>query len=312
MTLYDFGAKHDDEIIAPAFAFASVGNSILMAGFTPVFADIERETLNINPSKIEEKITPRTRAIMAVHTMGKPCDMDKIKDIANNHDLRIIEDGCEAHGAEYKGKYVGSFGDVSAFSFYVAHVIACGDGGMVSTNNKELSDIAESIKTHGRKAGTLYFDHIRQGSNFRMNILPACVGIPELRRFWEIFGTRKRNLNYLLGQTRDLGEFAYFAEEGPNENISPHAFSLVLKNPKFNYKSLYSYLQDNKIDCKRNFGSIPTQHKAFEFLGHKLGEFPEAEYVGDNGLHFGIHQHLSKEHLDYASDKLHEYFKKFN
>ena len=116
---------------------------------------------------------------------------------------------------------------------------------------------------------------------------------------------------YLTDKTKDLEEFAYFVKEEPNEIVSPHAFSLTLKNPRFNYQKLYSFLESKGVQCKRNFGSMPTQHKAFKFLGYKLGEFPEAEYVGDNGLHFGIHQYLSKENLDYASDVLHEYFKKF-
>jgi len=310
MALYDLGAKRGDEIIAPALAFAAVGNSILAAGFKPVFVDINRETLNINPRKIEEKITSKTRAIMVVHTMGKPCDMDTIIDIAERKKLYVIEDSCEAHGAKYKNKFVGHFGDISTFSFYVAHVIACGDGGMVSMQSKELAEIIESLKTHGRKAGTLYFDHIRHGLNFRMNELVASVGIPQLKEFWETFNKRKENLYYLLDKVKDLKEFAHFNIEEPYETTSPHAFSLTLKDPKYNFHKLYQYLEDNSVRCKRNFGSMPTQHKAFEFLGHKLGEFPESEYVGNNGLHFGIHQYLTKEDLDYVSNLLHGYFQK--
>ena len=312
MVLYDFGAKRGDEIIVPALAFASVGNSVLAAGFKPVFVDIKRETLNINPDRIEEKITPRTRAIMAVHTMGKPCEMDKIMEIAKNNNLKVIEDSCEAHGAKYKNKYIGHFGDISAFSFYVAHVVSCGDGGMVSTNSKEIADIVESLKTHGRKTGEIYFNHVRHASNFRMNALTASVGIPEVKKFWEIFNKRKDNLYYLLEKTRDLQKYAWFNSEEEHEVVSPHAFSVTLKNPKYNMKELYKFLEDNSVKCKRNFGSMPTQHKAFEFLGHRFGEFPEAEYVGDNGLHFGIHQYLSRDDLDYISGLLHEYFTRFN
>ena len=125
-----------------------------------------------------------------------------------------------------------------------------------------------------------------------------------------MFNKRKENLNYLLKKTEKLRDFASFNSEEPYEMTSPHAFSITLKDPKYDYKKLYKFLQDNSIECKRNFGSMPTQHKAFEFLGHKLREFPEAEYVGDNGLHFGIHQYLSKEDLDYISDILYEYFQR--
>ena len=133
-----------------------------------------------------------------------------------------------------------------------------------------------------------------------------------MKKFWEIFNKRKDNLYYLLEKTRDLQKYAWFNSEEEHEVVSPHAFSVTLKNPKYNMKELYKFLEDNSVKCKRNFGSMPTQHKAFEFLGHRFGEFPEAEYVGDNGLHFGIHQYLSKDDLDYVSGLLHEYFTRFN
>ena len=311
MTLYDFGANREDEIIAPALAFAAVGHSIVAAGFKPVFVDIERETLNIDLKKIEEKITSRTKAIMAVHTMGKPCEMDSIMEIARDRDLYVIEDSCEAHGAKYNEKFIGSFGDMATFSFYAAHLICCGEGGMVSTNNDEIAGILRSVKSHGREEGSIYFNHIRQGANFKMNDLEASVGLPQIEDFWKTFDKRKENLVYLLKKTKDLEDYAQFNSENENEVVCPHAFSVTLKDPKYNLGELSEFLEDNSVKCKRNFGSMPTQHGSFEFLGYKPGNFPEAEYVGDNGLHFGIHQYLSKEDLNYVSDLLHDYFGKF-
>lgn len=311
LALYDLGARRGDEIIAPALAFAAVGESIVLAGFKPAFVDIERDTLNINPKKIEEKITPKTRAIMAVHTMGKPCEMDTIMDISRKHGLYVIEDSCEAHGARYKGKFIGNWGDMAAFSYYIAHLVCCGEGGMVSTNNDQIASILRSVRSHGRKDGDLYFDHLRLGHNAKMNDLEASIGLPEIRKFWWTFDTRKRNLTRLMGITEDLKDHAYFNTEGKDEVVCPHGFSVTVKDPKYNLPALSRFLEENSIKCKRNFGSMPTQHKAFEFLGHKMGEFPEAEYVGDNGLHFGIHQYLKDEDIGYISDKLHEYFRKF-
>lgn len=312
MALYDRGAEREDEIIAPALAFAAVGESILMAGFKPVFVDIERETLNINPHKIEEKITPRTRGIMVVHTMGKPCKMDIVLNIAKDNNLTVIEDSCEAHGARYKDKFVGNWGDMATFSYYIAHLVCCGEGGMVSTNNPELADILKSVRIHGRKNGALYFDHIRPGLNAKMNDLEASIGLPEISRFWDTFNKRSENLNYLLKKTRDLREFAFFNAQEPEEVVCPHAFSVTLKHPKYNCPRLYRYLEEKSIKCKRNFGSMPTQHQAFKFLRHKKGDFSEAEYVGDNGLHLGVHQYLKPEDLSYVSDCLHNYFKLFD
>jgi len=313
MILYEYGAKRGDEIIAPALAFTSVGESILQAGFVPKFVDIERGTLNINPNLIEEKITPKTRAIMVVHTMGKPCKMDYIMKIAKKHGLMVIEDACEAHGAKFKGKYVGHWGDVATFSFYAAHLIFASECGMVSTNHEEVAKIIRSIKSHGRKDGSIYFDHERLGSNFKTTDTAAAMGLGDVSIFWEIFNKRKRNINYLLENVKDLQEYAWFNSEGENEVSSPHAFSITLKDEKFNYKEFYEFLDDsgNGIECKRNFGSMPTQHKAYGFLGYEYGDFPEAEYVGNNGLHFGIHQQLNKEDLDYALERIHDYFNKF-
>ncbi|MDO8509320.1 MAG: DegT/DnrJ/EryC1/StrS family aminotransferase [Nanoarchaeota archaeon] len=307
--LYEYGAKRGDEVIVPALSFIATSNAVLAAGFSPVFVDIEKHTLNINPNKIEEKISPKTRAIMVVHTMGKPCEMDKIMEIAKKHNLIVIEDACEAHGAKYKDKFVGHWGDMSAFSFYVAHLICCGEGGMVSTNNEKMANILKTTRSHGREG--LYFDHIRFGLNSKMNDMEASLGLEAVDKFWEVFNKRKENLYYLLDKLKDLEKFAYFNLEEKHEVVCPHAFSITLKDPKYNYKELYEYLESNSIKCKRNFGSIPTQHKAFAFMNHKLGDFPEAEYVGDNGLHFGIHQFLSREDLDYISEVIHKYFSKF-
>ncbi len=127
--LYDFGAERNGEIIVPALSFVATGNAVLQAGFKPVFVDIEKETLNIDPKKIEQVITEKTRAIIAVHLMGKPADMDSIRNIAKKHNLYVIEDAAEAHGTVYKGKNVGTLGDMAAFSLYIAHMVTTIEGG---------------------------------------------------------------------------------------------------------------------------------------------------------------------------------------
>ena len=309
--LYDFGAERGDEIIVPALSFVSTANSILAAGFTPKFVDIELETLNIDPSKIEEAITNKTRAIMVVHTMGKPCEMDAILKIAEKYDLKVIEDSCEAHGAMYKGKVVGTIGDMGTFSFYTAHQIVCGEGGMVATDDDKIAEIVRSVKSHGRPSGSIYFDFQRIGFNSKMNDLEAALGLEGIECFNGFFNTRKNNLYKLLELTKDLSEYLYFIKEEDYEKVSPHAFPLVLKDEKYNRDKLYKHLESRGIQCKTLFGSLSTQHNAFEFLGDKLGQFPVAEYVGQNGLHFGMHQYITDDDLVYISDALKDYFKDF-
>lgn len=308
-SLYDFGAKRGDEIILPAACFVSCANTILAAGFTPVFVDIDIKTLDIDPSKIEAAITKNTRAIMAVHTMGKPCEMDAIMKIAKAHKLMVIEDSCEAHGAKYKGQFIGSIGDMGAFSFYAAHVVVAGEGGMVVTNNDELDKVVRSVKSHGRPFGSIYFDFERIGFNSRMNELTAAIGIEGVERFDETFKIRKDNFYKLIKLTKNVTDYCYFLEEEKYETISPHAFSLVLKDAKYDGPKLYRYLESKGIQCKTLFGSLPTQHKAFKFLGHKFGEFPVSEYVGVHGLHFGMHQFLTDDDLVFISDTIKNFFK---
>ncbi len=308
-SLYDFGAKRGDEIIVPALTFVASANSILAAGFIPKFVDIEVDTLNIDPSKIEEAITDRTRAIMVVHLMGKPCEMDSILEIARAHNLKIIEDACEAHGATYKGRVVGSIGDMGTFSFYAAHVVVAGEGGMVVTNNDEIANVVRSVKSHGRPFDSIYFDFQRIGFNSRMNELTAAVGLEGMEYFDQTFKKRKNNLYKLLELTEELSDYFYFLKEEGFEKVSPHAFSLVLRDKKYDRDKLYHYLESKGIQCKSLFGSLPTQHKAFQFLNYRYGQFPAAEYVGENGLHFGIHQYLNDDDLLYISDTLKGYFK---
>lgn len=308
-SLYDFGAKRGDEIIVPALAFVASASSIVAAGFTPRFVDIELESLNIDPNQIERAITPNARAIMAVHTMGKPCRMDAINLLAKAYHLKVIEDCCEAHGTKYKGKTVGTIGDMGAFSFYTAHLIVCGEGGMVVTDNDEFAGIIRSVKSHGRPRGSNYFDFQRLGFNSKMNDLEAGMGLGELENFDWTLKKRRENMAKLLELTQDLTEYCYFPQEGGYEMVSPHAFWLVLKQGGHLYGcgKLYNYLQEKGIECKTLFGSLPTQHKAFEFLSR--GNYPIAEYVGRNGLQFGIHQYLSEDDLVYISETLRGFFR---
>jgi dTDP-4-amino-4,6-dideoxygalactose transaminase len=211
----------------------------------------------------------------------------------------------------YKGKLVGKIGDMGAFSFYTAHQIVCGEGGMVTTQDDKLAAIIRSIKSHGRPAGSLYFDFQRIGFNAKMNDLEAALGLEGIETFDEFFNKRKNNLYKMLDLTKDLSDHCYFIREEKYEKVSPHAFPLVLKDKKYNRNKLYHHLESKGIQCKTLFGSLPTQHNAFKFLKYKYGDFPVSEYIGDNGLHFGMHQYINDDDLKFISDVLHNYFEEF-
>ena len=319
--LYDFGAQRGDEVIIPALSFVATGNSVMHAGFTPVFADVDRRTLNIKPSDIAEKITGKTKAIMPVHLMGKPAEMDTIKEIAQKHNLYVIEDAAEAHGAKYKGKCAGSIGDMGAFSLYIAHIITTAEGGIVVTDNSEFAEILRSLRSHGRackckecvvntkdslcplrfRNGTdIRFLFERMGYSCKMNEIEAAIGLGNLTLYQQTLEKRRQNFFYLQGSFRQFNPYLKSIEVEPYEEIGPHAFPIIVQEEaKFSRDEFVAYLEKNGIDSRSLFLSMPTQVPGFRTPGHTLGEFPNAEYIGTHGLHIGIHQDLEKEHLDY-------------
>ena len=296
--LYDFGAKRGDEIIVPALSFVATGNAVLQAGFKPVFVDVQRETLNINPDKIEAAITPKTRAIMPVHLMGKPASMDEIGQIARRHKLFVIEDAAEAHGAEYRGKKIGAIGDMAAFSLYAAHIVTTIEGGIVTTNSAQMADILRSLRNHGM-VDKFVFKRI--GFSAKMNEIEAAVGLGNVKIFQSILEKRRRNLLYLIDKFKKFSPYLFTIKEDVHEKIGPHAFPITLReNVNFAKDELVSFIEKAGVDSRNLFYSIPTQCPSYEFLGYRLGDFPEAEYCGNNGCHIGIHQDIELEDLDYV------------
>lgn len=326
--LCDFGAKRGDEIIIPALSFVATGNAVLQAGFTPVFVDIDRKTLNIDPLKIEEKITDKTRAIMPVHLMGKPADMDPILEIAKKYRLYVIEDAAEAHGAMYKGRNIGTIGDMAAYSTYVAHVITTIEGGVITTDNYDFAEILRSLRSHGRackcescvlnissgycnkrfQSGNgidIRFQFERIGFSAKMNELEAAVGLGYLDIFHELFEKKRKNLLTMMQKFEKINQFLYTLQEEPYEKIGPHAFPIIVKeNAPFTRNQLVDFMEKKGIDTRNLFLSMPTQCPGFGFLGYRVGEFPNAEFIGNNGLHMGVHQDIGEEEIDYIMEAL--------
>lgn len=329
--LHDFGAKRGDEIIVPALSFVATGNAVLQAGFTPVFVDIDRRTLNIDTERIEEKITEKTKAIMPVHLMGKPADMDPIIEIAKKYKLYIVEDAAEAHGAAYKGKNVGTIGDMAAYSLYLAHIITTIEGGIVTTNREDFAEILRSLRSHGRgckcescvlnitsgycnkrfQLGNgidIRFQFERIGFSAKMNELEAAVGLGNLDIFDEIFEKKRKNLLSMIDKFQKFSRYLYTIKEEPYEIIGPHAFPIILQEgAPFTRNQLVEFMEKKGIDTRNLFLSMPTQCPGFGFLGYKLGEFPHAEYIGNKGIHIGVHQDINEEHINYFIDVMEKF-----
>ena len=332
--LYDFGAKRGDEVIVPALSFVATGNAVLQAGFKPVFVDIDKKTLNIDPSEIEKAITKKTRAIIPVHLMGKPAPMDEINLIAKRRGLFVIEDAAEAHGAKYKGRNVGTLADMAAFSLYVAHIITTVEGGIVTTDRKDFAEILRSLRSHGRackcdkcvlnissgycsrrfrygKDSDIRFIFERIGFSCKMNELEAAIGIGNIVKFDAVLSRRRANLAYLIKKFSEFRPYLTTIEEESHERIGPHAFPVVIeKTAGFPREEIVNYLEKGGIETRSLFSSMPTQCPGFRFLGYRHGAFPNAEYIGLNGFHIGVHQDLGRQDLDYFISVIRTFLKK--
>lgn len=327
--LYDFGAHRGDEIIVPALSFVATGNAVINAGFTPIFVDVKKETLNIDVDKIEQAITYKTKAIMPVHLMGKPADMDSINEIALKHRLVVIEDAAEAHGAVYKGRNAGGLGDMGAFSLYLAHIISTVEGGIITTNNSSYAEILRSLRSHGRackceqcvlntasgycpkrfvNGEDIRFIFERIGYSCKMNELEAAVGLGNLEIYYEILEKRRENLKKFTNGLQKYSKYFYTIKEEANEKIGPHAFGIILKeNIGFSRNELVKYLEENNIETRTLFSSMPTQCEGFKYLGYNYGDFVNAEYVGNKGLHIGVHQEINDEQVEYFFNTLDQF-----
>ncbi|MGD8352319.1 MAG: DegT/DnrJ/EryC1/StrS family aminotransferase [Nitrospirota bacterium] len=325
--LYDYGAGRGDEVIVPALSFVATGNAVLQAGFTPVFVDIERETLNIDPSKMELAVTDKTRALAPVHIMGKPADMDPIMALADKYDLLVVEDAAQAHGAQYKGRNAGTLGHMAAYSTSAAHVISTVQGGVVATDNEDYAEILRSLRSNGRavrlkapadascdkrfkprEAGERRFAFDRAGFSAGMNDLEAAVGLGSLEAFDEVLEKRRRNLLYLVREFENFQPYISTIREEPHERISPHGLPVIVTEAaKFTRDELVEHLEESGIEAKNLFQSMPTQCAGFSFLGRECGEFPNAEYMGLQGLLLGVHQGLGRGDCDYVLDKVAEF-----
>lgn len=294
-----------NEVILPAMTFIAQANAILEAGFKPVFVDVD-DNYQVNVEQMESKITDKTLALMPVHLFGKPANMADIMKLAKKHDLPVIEDTCDAVGSKFEGKYVGTIGTAGCLSFYIAHTIAAGEGGAILTDDDAIADLARSLRNHGKKGNDLFgmftFDVV--GFSAKMNEMEAAVGLGATKVINETIARRKYVLKYLNKELNNQ-----FVEENGQE-IVPHCYPILLKD-KASRSAAMEILDSAGIEVRPHYPCLPTQTKAYAFLGHTLGEFPNSENLGDRGLYVPSHQNISEEELVYLKDKLSEVLEKY-
>jgi dTDP-4-amino-4,6-dideoxygalactose transaminase len=317
--------KDGDEVIVPAVTFIATSNIVIHNNMKPVFVDVDAKTYNIDPKLIEEKITKKTRAIIPVHLMGLPCDMDQIQEIAQNYNLKIIEDSCETMFATYKGKKVGSLGDIGCFSTYIAHYIVTGVGGLVTTNNPELAIMLKSLMNHGRDSiyiaidddhnvekdklfeiVTKRFSFIHLGHSFRATEMEAAIGLAQLEKKDEITKTRKENAEFFLRNLKDLEEYLQLPNIPKDRDHMFMLFPIVLRNE--NKRRLINFLEENLIET-RDLMPLINQPIYKKLFGDMEDQYPVAKWLNRSGFYLGCHQYLKREELEYTVEKMHEFFK---
>ena len=323
------GIGEGDEVITTPFTFFSTAESISCVGAVPVFADVRKDTYNIDPSKIEEKITSKTKAIMPVHIFGQPAEMDEIKKIAEKHNLLVIEDAAQAAGSVYKGKKSGSLGDVGCFSFFPTKNLGCaGDGGMITTNNDDIATIVKALRTHGsgengQRAYNLlnnikediesgeghddtvynplkYYNYLI-GFNSRLDALQAgilSVKLPHLDSWVE-----KRNSN----------AERYYTELKNTSLTMPHIIDEAVSG--FNMFVVQSENRDYLVDKLKEKGistgvyyPVPMHmQKVYKSLGYKTGDLPNAEYLSHRTFAIPVYPELNSDEQKYIIEVIQEY-----
>lgn len=259
-----------DEVITTAFTFVATASAIGLAGATPVFVDINKDTFNIDPDKIEAAITPKTKAIIPVHLYGQAAEMDKIMDIAKRHNLRVVEDCCQAIGAEYKGQKVGTFGDFGCFSFYpTKNLGGMGDGGMITCNDENLYNRIIALRNHG---GAIRYYHDELGVNSRLDEIQAAILRVKLNYIDEWNKQRKTNA-YRYNQM-----FAKYPEiatpkEAENANCVYHQYTIKIENRD----EVHKLLQENGIGAMIYYPVPLHLQKLHKELGYKEGDLPYTE-----------------------------------
>jgi dTDP-4-amino-4,6-dideoxygalactose transaminase len=242
--LASLGIKKGDEVITTDFSFIASATCIIMQGATPVFCDINRDNCNINVDLIENLIIKKTRAILPVHLYGQPCDMDKIMTIAQEYDLYVIEDACQAHGAIYKNKRVGSIGDVGTFSFYPTKNMTTSEGGILTTNNKNVADKAREFRNHGQSKR--YF-HNFLGYNYRMTNIAAAIGIAQLEKLDTVNKKRQENAEFLNNEIQKIQGITPMSVS-PDINHVYHQYTIKTEeNFRLSRDELAQYLTDNEV-----------------------------------------------------------------
>jgi perosamine synthetase len=311
--LLGLGIGPGDEVVTTPFSFIATGNVIKMVGATPVFADIDPQTLNLDPEKAEKAITPKTKAIIAVEAFGNPVGMHDLAQLAARHEIPLIEDSCEALGSSHKGRKAGTFGRCGVFGFYPNKQMTTGEGGMVVTNDKKLADMCRSLRNQGRDPGSSWLAHARLGYNYRMSDVNAAIGIVQMKRLAEIIDARQRvahqYINLLLDEPQlilptidaeSVMSWFVFVVRLAGARADGNEFDATDRD------AILNTLRTHHIGCSNYFPPIHLQPFYMKDHGFKRGDFPITERVADRTIALPFHNRLTRLEIENVVGRLKE------
>lgn len=318
--------QNGDQVLVPSVTFIATSNVVLHNNLKPVFVDVEGDYFGMDPAKIEAKVSKKTRAIMPVHLFGQSADMGPILKIAQKYKLKIVEDSCESMFVQYRGKPVGSLGDIACFSTYATHLVATGVGGIVMTDDADLAVRIKSYCNHGRdgiylsiddddnkgpaelfKIVDKRFSFVHLGHSFRLTELEAAIGLSQLGNWKKILSKRQRNA-YVL--SKGLLKWSHFLQTPKVRSDSQHAFMLyplIISNMKVDREKLVRHLELAGIET-RYLMPLLSQPIYKRIFGDIIKNFPVATYLDRNAFVIGCHQDLTREDLDYMIGVFDDFF----
>lgn len=313
LALYLWGIGSGDEVILPSHTFIAAANVIVQLGAKPVFVDIDIGTYNIDPNKIEEKITSRTKAILTVDQVGLPSDLDKIKSIARKYNLLLLEDAACALGSQYKGKKIGGLADITILSFHPRKIITTGEGGMLLTNNRKWADRAKILRHHGMSISDLirhtannviHEGYLEVGFNFRMSDLQAAVGVQQTKKL-QFFLQLRRKLAERYNKAFAQSDLIVIPAENKGYQHNWQSYIIRLRrNQKITRDQLMQSLLDEGIATRRGVMSIHLEKPYIKLLGRM--SLPNSEEVTNWGINLPLYTQMTYQEQDYVIEKVQE------
>jgi len=305
LSLAAIGVDDGDEVVTTPFTFAATGNVVVHQKAKPVFVDISKQTLNVDPEKIEKKITAKTKAIIPVHFAGQPCDMDEILKIARRRGILVIEDAAHAVGAEYKGEKIGTIGDITTFSFYPIKNITTGEGGMVTTNNKKWADKIRVLSLHGitsnawkrySSKGSWYYEIMFAGYKYNMTDMQASLGIHQLKKLPKFLESRTKFTKIYDKAFNSIPQII-LPRVDKKVKHARHLYTVLLnlKSLRINRDDFIKELYAENIGASVHFIPLHLHPYYKKSFGYKKGDFPNAEYIYERIISLPLYPKMCEE-----------------